>query len=80
MKNTEIVWNENGWTTIQDADSAQHIVGIICFAENGIVTQIRKRHNDGEEEKLTKKIDATHSLPMALEDLKNAFSKNEIQW
>lgn len=80
MKNHEIIWNENGWTTMQNADREKHIVEISCFAENGTVTEIRKRHNDGEEVKLTKRIDAAHSLPMALEELKNAFLNNEIQW
>ncbi len=80
MEEIEIRWKENGWTVMQDADEKHHVVEISCFAENGTVTEIRKRHNDGEEEKLTRKIDANHVLPMALEDLKNAFLNGEIEW
>ena len=80
MAAKEIIWNENGWTTLQSADAKKHIVEISCFAEDGTVTQIRKRHNDGEEEKITRAIDKDHSLPMPLADLKAAFLNQEIQW
>ncbi len=79
-KNVEIVWNENGWTIIQDADAEKHIVEVSCFAEGGNVTEIRKRHNDGEEEKLKKAIDANHTLPMSIEDFKKALNNNEFNW
>ncbi len=66
------------YTIIQDVDAEQHLLEISCFAENGVVTEVRKRHNDGEEEKLTKRLDETHSLPMALADFKAAVTKKEI--
>ncbi len=80
MKNKNIIWKEEGWTTIQDANPVKHIVEISCFAEGGNVTQIRKRHQDGEEEKLTKAIDKNHSLPMSLEAFKTAYDNNEFEW
>jgi hypothetical protein len=36
---------------------------------------VRRRHNDGEEEKLTGKLDETYSLPMDFEEFKKAVSK-----
>ncbi len=78
MKKQEISWIPDGWTVIQEADAAKHILEISCFAEKGVVTEVRKRHNDGEEEKLTKRLDETHSLPMALADFKAAVAKKEI--
>ena len=75
-----INWNENGWTTIQEANEKLHILEITCYAENGVVTEIRKRHNDGEEEKITKAIDAENSLPMDLSALKELVKNNSIKW
>ena len=76
---SKIDWNENGWTVIQEADPVKHILEITCLAENGQVIEVRKRHNDGEEEKLTKKLDDAHTLPMSLEDFKTALRKKEIK-
>lgn len=78
MKKKEIFWNQNGWTTLQDADEKKHILEISCFSDNGNVTEIRMRHNDGEEECFKKKIDDTHSLPMPFETFKAAFLAGEI--
>ena len=77
---SNIEWNENGWTVIQEADPAKHILEITCLAEDGKVVEIRKRHNDGEEEKLTKKLDDTHTLPIPLAEFKKALSKKEIKF
>ncbi len=73
-----ISWNENGWTTIQEADAEKHILEICCLAEDGIVKEVRRRHNDGEEEKLTKVLDGTHELPMPLAEFKKLLRKKEI--
>ena len=75
---SKIEWNENGWTIIQEADPVKHILEIACLAEDGTVIEVRKRHNDGEEEKLTKKLDDAHSLPMPLKEFKTALRKKEI--
>ena len=80
MSKLKIDWNENGWTVIQSADPGKHILEISCFTEDGKVTEVRKRHNDGEEEKLTKKLDEAHTLPMAFEDFKKAIAKGEIKF
>ncbi len=76
----DIDWKENGWTLLQEADSKKHILEITCKAEDGVVVEIRKRHNDGEEEKITAAIDENHSLPMPLKDFKKAYKKKEINW
>lgn len=70
--------NENGWTTIQDADKKKHIVQVICYAENGIIKEIRKCHNDGEEEKIKGTINSQYSLPMSIEDFEKIFY--DIDW
>ena len=77
---SKIEWNENGWTVIQEADPVKHILEITCLAVDGKIIEVRKRHNDGEEEKLTKKLDETHSLPMPLDDFKTALRKKEIKF
>ena len=74
-----IIWNENGWTVLQSADPDKHILEISCLAEDGKVIEVRRRHNDGEEEKLTKKLDDIHTLPMTFADFKTAFTKGEIK-
>lgn len=66
----KINWNEDGWTEIQAVNEAKHVVGISCYAEKGIVTQVRMRHGDGEEELLTKSVAVGKKLPMPLEDFK----------
>lgn len=76
----KIKWKNDGWTVIQEADARKHVLEITCLAENGVVTEIRKRHNDGEEEKLTKAIDSNHPLPMKIDDLKACLKKGEIDW
>lgn len=76
----KIEWNENGWTVIQEADPKKHVLEISCLAKDGEVVEVRIRHNDGEEEKLTKKLDDAHTLPMAFEDFKKAITKSEIKF
>ncbi len=78
MKFSQINWINDGWTVIQDADAEKHVLEISCFAKDGQVTEIRKRHNDGEEEKLTKKINDEFALPMSLEAFKKAVEAGKI--
>lgn len=78
MKKSEIIWQSEGWTSIQDADAEKHLLGISCLAENGVVVEVRKRHNDGEEEKLTKKLEGDYSLPMALADFRKAVEEGKL--
>ncbi len=70
--------NENGWTSIQDADSEKHVVQLSCYAENGMIIEIRKCHNDGEEIKITGAINDKYTLPMTIADFKKVFKK--IDW
>ena len=78
MKKIEL--NANGWTVIQESDPEKHILEITCLTEDGKVVEVRRRHNDGEEEKLKGKLDEDHSLPMAFEDFKKAIVKGEIKF
>ena len=74
-----ISWNEEGWTILQEADSKNHILEMSCFCEGGVVTEIRCRHNDGEEEtKFTGALKDGYSLPMPLDEFKDAFKKGLI--
>jgi len=75
----DILWLENGWTNIQEADPVAHTLEISCYAEAGIVTAVLMRHHDGEEQKLTGKLDDEHTLPMPLKDFKKAIAKNKIK-
>ena len=74
----KIEWNKNGWTVIQESDPEKHVLEIAALTEDGKVVEIRRRHNDGEEEKLKGKLDDTYSLPMAFDDFKKAITKGKI--
>lgn len=71
---------KDGWTVIQEANAKKHILEISCFADKGIVTEIRKRHNDGEEEKITKSPNPSYHLPIPTEELEELIAKGNIVW
>lgn len=73
MKKTDILWNPNGWTRLQDADAEEHKLELTCRAENGVVVEMRVRHNDGEEKPGVVTIDGEPALPMQLAAFKKAF-------
>lgn len=75
----KIEWNENGWTVIQESDPEKHVLEIACLTEDGMVVEVRRRHNDGEEEKLKNKLDDEHSLPMPFADFKKAITKGTLK-
>jgi len=76
---TMINWNENGWTTVQDADKKSHSLEISCKAENGIVTEVRIRHNDGDEmQKLTGTLKNGYSLPMPINEFADAYEQGKL--
>ncbi len=79
MKDYEIVWNENGWTVLQEADAETHTLEIVCRAENGVVTQVRVRHNDGEEAKATALKYGKPCLPLALDDFKKNYLAKTLE-
>lgn len=76
----KIAWNENGWTSIQDADASKHILEISCRAENGTVVEIRFRHNDGEEEKGTALFEGKNVLPLPMAEFKEYFKKGKLEF
>ncbi|MBR7070707.1 MAG: hypothetical protein IKI29_00855 [Clostridia bacterium] len=75
-----MIYAKDGWTTIQEANAEKHILEISCYAENGVVTQVRIRHNDGEEEKFTKDLTGEYKLPMPVDEFKKAFTKGLIKF
>lgn len=74
----KIAWNEDGWTMMQEADAVKHILEVSCFAENGTVTEVRIRHNDGEQTKGMATIDNKNILPMPLDEFKELYKKKKI--
>ena len=75
-----MIWNENGWNVLQEADPEKHVLEMGCFCKDGIVTEIRCRHNDGEEEiKYTGALKDGYSLPMPLTEFAEAFKKGYIK-
>ena len=51
----------------------------VRLTDNGKVVEVRRRHNDGEEEKLTGKLDETYSLPMEFDEFKKAITKGKLK-
>lgn len=68
-----IVWKENGWITLQEADAAKHKIEITILTQNAKVIDVRIRHNDGEERKGTVLLDGENALPMELEAFKQYY-------
>ena len=75
----EIVWKENGWTVVQDADAENHVLEISAYSENGSVTEIRIRHNDGEEAKGSATMDGKNALPMSTAAFAEAFLAGKLE-
>jgi hypothetical protein len=75
----KIEWNAYGWTVIQESDPEKHVLEIACLTDNGKVVEVRRRHNDGEEEKLTGKLDENYSLPMEFDEFKKAITKGKLK-
>ncbi len=80
MKKNQIIWNEDGWALIQEADPDKHILEVSYRAENGTVVEVRIRHSRGEQEKGSATIDNKNILPMPLGDFKKAFLKGKIDF
>ena len=75
---SEIIWKENGWTLLRAADAEKHELGISCFAENGTVTAVNIRHNDGEEQKGTALYKGNNALPLSLAEFKKLYLKGDL--
>lgn len=67
-KQKPIQWSPNGWTTLADAEAEKHILGIQCRAENGVIVEVRIRHNDGEEAPGRVTIAGKNALPIGIDD------------
>lgn len=76
----KIKWEHTGWTTVREADSKKHLVGIACRTCRGIVEEVRIRHNDGEEFVAKVTLNGEPSLPMSIEDFEAHFAKNELEF
>lgn len=79
MKKHNIFWRDNGWTVIREADSKKHLTEISCLCKDSSIIEIRKRHNDGEEEVLKKAIDSKHSLPMSSAEFEEKYFNDEFE-
>lgn len=80
MKKDEIVWHDNAWTVVQEADAVKHRLEICCRAENGMVVEIRIRHNDGNEEvKATATMNGESVLPIAIPEFTKLFKKGKLE-
>lgn len=73
-----INWEENGWTLVQEADAEEHKLEISCRTENGVVVEVRIRHNDGEENKGTCTKNGVNALPMTTKEFEKNFKKLEF--
>jgi len=74
----KILWKEEGWTTIQEADAKKHILEISCLAEGGNVVEVRIRHNDGEEQKGKVTKNGENVLPVSLSAFKKLYEDGEL--
>ena len=79
MKKKKILWKDTGWTVLQEADAAKHVLEISARAEMGKVVEVRIRHNDGEERKGNVYLDGANALPMAFEDFKEKFTAGVLE-
>lgn len=76
---TQIQWKNDGWNTLQEADTKKHIMEINCRTENGEVVEVRIRHSRGEEIKVKVMVDGKQSLPMPIDVFESHFEKNELE-
>lgn len=75
-----ICWKKNGWTTVQEADAAKHVLEISCLTEEGSVVQVRVRHHDGEEVNVKEVlVNGASALPMDTKAFAKAFKNGEIE-
>lgn len=75
----KIEWNENGWTSLQEADPKKHILEISCRSENGNVVEVRIRHSHGEEQLAKVTLNGASALPMPIADFQKHFEKDELE-
>ena len=71
-------WNKDGWTIVQEADAEKHLLGISCRAEDGVVVEVRIRHNDGEEVKGKALLNGQNILPAPIEDFKKYLENGTL--
>lgn len=79
MKKSDIIWKNDGWTTVQEADSKKHLLEIMCRAENGTVVEIRFRHNDGEETKGKAFLDGKSLLPISIDEFSKLYLGGKLE-
>lgn len=73
-----IEWKKSGWTCIQEADAKKHILEISCYVQDGNVTKVVIRHNDGEEQIAKVIADGKNVLPISTADFEAKFNKGEL--
>lgn len=75
----KIEWREDGWTTIQEADTSKHIMEIECRAEAGTVVEVRIRHSRGEEEAAKVLYNGKAALPLAIAEFRKLYENGELE-
>lgn len=75
----KIKWNENGWTTVQEADAQKHVLEVSCRSEAGKVVEVRIRHNDGEEQAAKVTVNGEAALPMDINDFQTKFENGSLE-
>ncbi|MCQ2441068.1 MAG: hypothetical protein MJ076_04120 [Clostridia bacterium] len=79
MAKFEIVWKEDGWITLQEANPEKHVLEIACRAENGSVVEVRVRHSRGEEVKGDFLYKGESALPMNIDEFKKLYKKGKLE-
>ncbi len=77
---TKVIMNENGWTCLQESDPEKHVLEVSCRAENGVVVEVRFRHNDGEEQFAKVTLNGKDALPMAVEEFAKHFEQKHFEF
>lgn len=73
-------WKENGWTCLQEADAEKHVVEVTCRTEDGMVVEVRTRHNDGNEHHAEITMNGEPvALPMDRKTFEKHFKKGEFE-
>ena len=78
-KKNDIIWNNDGWTVVQESDPDKHILTINVRAENGTIVEVRTRHTRGEEVKGTVTLDGKDVLPISIEEFKKLFEAGKLE-
>ena len=72
--------NNEGWTSLQEADASKHILEVNVRSENGKVCEVRVRHHDGEEQLVKVFYNGAPALPMDNAEFSKLVDKYELDF